>query len=48
MSINNTNRSGITNVGVDVGGDLSCSGSFGQSSDFNFKENTKETDTKNV
>ena len=46
MSMNNSNRLGITNVGVDVFGDLSYSGSFSQSSDFNLKENNKEMDTK--
>ena len=48
MSIKNTNRLGITNVGVGVYGDLSYSGSFGQSSDFNLKGKIKEMDTKNV
>ena len=45
MSINNTNRLSITNVGVDAYADLSHSGSFGPSSDFNLKENIKEMDT---
>ena len=48
MSIDNTNRLGITSVGVDVYGDLSYSGSCGQSSDFNLKETLEEMDTKNV
>ena len=47
MSIKKTNRLGITNVGVDVYGDLSYSG-FGQSSDFNLKEKIKEMDTKKM